>query len=281
MLKLADVFVKKDKINNKIRMSGLLGHLVLVLSFLFTAQMAWAEPTKKVLIVVSNMVDMGDKEKHDARNNLWEYAPPFHVFLTHGYDVDFVSPNGGDVEFMMDPVGISSYAIKYQGFLEKANKSLKPSEVKLEQYWGVYVGGGYGTLFDVAGNEGMAKLFREVYQAGGVIGSAGHGAGAFADVKLSTGKYMVANKRVAGFPNSTEKSKSWAKNGTLLPFLVESRLNRNGAFAQNKEILKDKHEVIIDQRLVSSMFLPSAALVAKEMIVLNESLHANRLVSAK
>ena len=58
--------------------------------------------------------------------------------------------------------------------------------------------------------------------------------------------------------------------GSLLPFLVESQLNKNGAFAQNKETLKDKTEVITDQRIVSTMFLPSAANVAKEMIGLRK-----------
>ena len=33
----------------------------------------------------------------------------------------------------------------------------------------------------------------------------------------------------------------------------------------------EKHDVIIDQRIVSTMFLPSAALVAKEMINLLEN----------
>jgi hypothetical protein len=45
------------------------------------------------------MIDMGDAEKHDARNNLWEVAPPYHIFVSHGFEVDFVSPNGGKVEF--------------------------------------------------------------------------------------------------------------------------------------------------------------------------------------
>ncbi|MFT7235669.1 MAG: putative intracellular protease/amidase, partial [Methylophagaceae bacterium] len=104
------------------------------------------------------------------------------------------------------------------------------------------------------------------YEAGGVIGGGGHGSGAFANVKLASGEYLVKGKRIAGFPDSTEKSKSWAKQGSLLPFLVESQLNKNGAFAQNKETMKNKADVIIDQRIVSTMFLPSAAHVAKEMI---------------
>ena len=76
----------------------------------------------------------------------------------------------------------------------------------------------------------------------------------------------MKGKKIAGFPNSTETSKPWAKQGTLLPFLIESQLNKNGAKAQNKETLPDKSEVVVDKRIVSTMFLPSAALVAKEMI---------------
>ena len=76
---------------------------------------------------------------------------------------------------------------------------------------------------------------------------------------------MVAGKKVAGFPNSTERTKSWAEQGSLLPFLVEDQLRKNGAEIVNKENIPDKNDVIVDQRIVSSMFLPSAALVAEEM----------------
>ncbi len=65
-----------------------------------------ASTPDKILIVAANLNDMGDPDKHDARNNLWEYAPPYPIFVSHGYDVDFVSPHGGSVPFMMDPLGI-------------------------------------------------------------------------------------------------------------------------------------------------------------------------------
>lgn len=227
---------------------------------------ALGSPAGKVLFVASNMTDMGDPEKHDARNNLWEYAPPYHVFVMHGYEVDFVSPKGGPVQFMMDPLGISSYTIKYENFLGKANDTLKPSEVDPRRYRAVYVGGGYGTLFDVASNPMLMSLIGSVHDNGGVVGGCGHGPGGFANAKLGNGTYLVKGKRVAGFPNSTERSKSWAKEGTLLPFLVEDQLRKNGAIVQDKETLADKHEVVTDERIVSTMFLPSAANVAEEMV---------------
>ncbi|MFT4650711.1 MAG: putative intracellular protease/amidase [Flavobacteriales bacterium] len=244
--------------------------LVLFITALLISASLHAQPTnKKVLIIASNMVDMGDPEKHDARNNLLEVAPPYHVFLAHGYDVAFGSPKGGSVEFMMDPLGISSYTIKYEGFMDKANSSFAPKQVNPSDYWGVYIGGGYGPLFDVADNKELQSIIAKIYESGGIIGAGGHGAGAFANVVLSTGQFLVKDKKIAGFPNSTEESKSWAKQGTLLPFLVESQLNKNGAIAQNKTTLKDKYQVVVDQRIVSTMFLPSAALVAKEMIILH------------
>lgn len=226
---------------------------------------------KKILIIASNVEDMGDPDKHDARNNLWEYAPPYHVFVSHGYDVEFASPSGGSIPFMMDPLGISSYTIKYEGFLDRANMSLAPDRVKPADYAAVFIGGGYGTLFDVASNQKLLNVIATIYENGGVVGSSGHGAGAFANAKLSDGKFLVKGKRIAGFPDSTEKEKSWAKGGSLLPFFVEKQLRKNGALVINKDNISDKHDVIIDGRIVSTMFLPSAALVAKEMLILLEN----------
>ena len=225
---------------------------------------------KKILIIASNVTNMGDPEKHEARNDLWEYAPPYHVFVSHGYEVDFASPLGGAVPFMRDPLGISSYTIKYEGFLSKANNSLAPKQVDASEYSAVFIGGGYGNIFDVASNKDVLGIIAKIYERGGVIGSVGHGAGAFANATLSNGQPLVKGKRIAGFPNSTEKEKDWAKQGSLLPFLVEERLKEKGAITVNKDNIPDKHDVIIDDRIVSTMFLPSAALVAKEMLIVLE-----------
>ena len=220
----------------------------------------------RILIIVSNTEDMGDPEKHFAGNNLWEVAPPYHVFVSHGYEVDFVSPTGGKVPFSMDPVGISSYAIKYENFNGNVENSLRPGQVDYKNYKAVFIGGGYGPLFDVANNEKLLSIIADIYENDGIVGGCGHGPGAFANVRLSNEEYMVKGKKVTGFPNSTEVTKSWAKEGTLLPILLEDQLRENGAVFQTKDDLNDKHDVVIDKRIVSTMFLPSSAIVAKEMI---------------
>ncbi len=139
-------------------------------TILFISVSTNAEPAKKVLIIASNMIDMEDPKKHDTRNNLWEVAPPYHIFVSHGFEVDFVSPDGGKVEFMMDPLGISSYAIKYEGFIDKINNSFTPKKIESSNYWGVYVGGGYGPLFDVANNKEIQSIIAKIYESGGSIG---------------------------------------------------------------------------------------------------------------
>ena len=221
----------------------------------------------RILIIVSNTEDMGDPEKHFAGNNLWEVAPPYHVFVSHGYKVDFLSPTGGKVPFSMDPVGISSYTIKYENFYGNVENSLTPETVNYKDYKAVFIGGGYGPLFDVANNKNLLSIIAKIYENGGVIGGCGHGPGAFANVKLSNGEYMIKDKKVTGFPNSTEITKSWAKKGTLLPVILEDQLKKNGGLFQNKSDLNDKHDVVIDKRIVTTMFLPSSAIVAKEMIL--------------
>ena len=220
----------------------------------------------RILIIVSNTEDMGDPEKHFAGNNLWEVAPPYHIFVSHGYKVDFVSPTGGKVPFSMDPLGISSYTIKYENFNDNVENSLTPDQVDYKSYKAVFIGGGYGPLFDVANNENLLSIIANIYENGGIVGGCGHGPGAFANVKLNNGDYMVKGKKVTGFPNSTEITKTWAKEGTLLPVMLENQLRENGGIFQTKSDLNDKNDVVIDNRIVTTMFLPSSAIVAKEMI---------------
>jgi len=221
---------------------------------------------ERILIIVSNTEDMGDPEKHFAGNNLWEVAPPYHIFVSHGYEVDFVSPTGGKVPFSMDPVGISSYTIKYENFNGNVENSLTPDQVDYKNYKAVFIGGGYGPLFDVANNKKLLSIIANIYENDGIVGGCGHGPGALANVKLSNGDYMVKGKKVTGFPNSTEITKSWAKEGTLLPVMLEDQLKDNGGIFQTKSDLNDKHDIVIDKRIVTTMFLPSSAIVAKEMI---------------
>lgn len=242
-------------------------HMLAVFTLLLSA-VAAAEESKKVLMIFSNGTAMGNTT---ARNNLWEYAEPHHVFVMHGYSVDFVSPHGGPVPFSLDedetdPPGMVSYTIKYEGFRHKAERTFRPEQVKVDEYSAVYIGGGVGPLFDVANDRRLLSIIADIYDNGGVIGGGGHGPGSFGDVKLSNGQPMIQGKRVTGYPNSNEQNSKWTNAGALLPFRVEDRLRARGAHFLTKADLADKRDVVIDQRIVTTMFLSSSAIVAQEMV---------------
>ncbi len=65
-------------------------------------------------------------------------------------------------------------------------------------------------MFDVADDKNIHSIISRIYESGGIVGVGGHGAAGIANVTLSSGDFLVTGKKVAGFPNSTEKSKSWA-----------------------------------------------------------------------
>jgi len=242
---------------------------LLSLILVFLGANAFADGAgKKVLMIFSNGAPMGEAT---ARNNLWEYAEPHHVFVMHGYRVDFVSPQGGRVPFSLDvdqtdPPGMVSYTIKYEGFRTKADQTLAPDQIRADEYVAAFIGGGAGSLFDVANDQRLMGIIARIYEKGGVVGAGGHGPGGLGNVKLGNGKYLVAGKRVTGFPNSSEQNSKWTNGGALLPFRVEDRLRERGALFLAKADLADKHDVVIDQRIVTTMFLPSSAIVAQEMI---------------
>lgn len=243
--------------------------LLLLFSLLYAAASASAEaPPKKVLMIFSSGAPMGTAT---ARNNLWEYAEPHHVFVMHGYVVDFVSPNGGKVPFSLDvdqadPPGMVSYTIKYEGFRDKADRTMTPGQVRADDYVAAFIGGGGGSLFDVANDQRLLAIIARIYEKGGAIGAGGHGPGSLGNVKLANGQYLVAGRRITGYPNSSEQNSKWTNGGALLPFRVEDRLRERGALFLAKADLADKHDVVIDQRIVTTMFLPSSAIVAQEMV---------------
>jgi len=225
----------------------------------------------RILIVASNRIDAGDPDKTDARNNLWEVAPPFHVFKMHGYEVDFLSPQGGSIPFSLDTdqvdlPGMISYSIKFEGFREKSSSSLKPSAIDAQRYAAVFIGGGFGPLFDVANAPDVLRIIGGIYENGGVVGACGHGPGSLSNVKLSNGRYLVAARKLTGFPNSSEEVSKRSKQGTVLPFRVEDGLRKNGAVFQTKADLSDKHDIVVDERIVTTMFLPSCAIAAKAVV---------------
>ncbi len=68
----------------------------------------------------------------------------------------------------------------------------------------IFFVGGFGVMWDFPFVPEVDRVAREVYERGGIVSAVCHGPIALANVKLSSGEYLVKGKSVAGFCNEEE-----------------------------------------------------------------------------
>lgn len=244
----------------------------LTIGLLLIASICFAQ-SKKILIVATNVDTVGS---HWSGSFLMEIAYPFQYFVDQGYDVDIVTPKGGKTA-IYDNAKVAEDLAKIQHsalFLKKTNASLSPVEVKTTDYRAVFYPGGHGQYFDVMYDERISAITAKIYEKGGVVGTAGHGAASLANIQLSNCRFLVSGKKITCFPHWAElKFMEISNYGKLLPFDMEEVLARRGAnlVVCTPETRPNKdYTHILDQknRLVTGAFATSAQWVAEEMVKL-------------
>lgn len=147
-----------------------------------------------------------------------------------GYQVDYVSPRGGYTPIdphslaMADDTDWTWYQTKE--FMNRLGATLKPSEVKPDDYVAIYFAGGHGVIWDFPDNEELQAISRRIYESGGYVSSVCHGAAGLLNIKMSDGTLLVKGKKVTGFSNEEEKL---AELDKYVPFLTETELVNRGA----------------------------------------------------
>jgi putative intracellular protease/amidase len=227
-------------------------------SFLFanqaTAQSLKKSKMKKVLFVVTS---------HDKKGNtgqttgyyLSEVAHPWDVLHNAGYEIDFVSPKGGKAPVdgfnLEDPINKKFWDNTM--YRNKIENTMKPNEVKADDYSAILYAGGHGTMWDFADNEALASIAQKIYENKGIVSAVCHGPSALVNIKLNDGKYLVEGKKVNAFTNEEEIA---VKLENVVPFMLETKLIERGAKFE-KSGLWQKH-VTVDQRLVTGQNPASA-----------------------
>ncbi|APC18636.1 type 1 glutamine amidotransferase domain-containing protein [Pseudomonas frederiksbergensis] len=184
--------------------------------------------SKKILVVLTSV------EKYpnlDRATGLWlgEAVHFVHKVEAAGYEVDYVSPQGGYTPIdphslaMAIPIDWEWYHDK--AFMTRLGSTLKPSEVNPADYVAVYYAGGHGVIWDFPENAELQALSRKIYESGGVVSSVCHGAAALLNIKLSDGTLLLKGKEVTGFSNTEEKLVELDK---YVPFLTEDEMVARG-----------------------------------------------------
>ncbi|WP_313386470.1 type 1 glutamine amidotransferase domain-containing protein [Chishuiella sp.] len=183
------------------------------------------EMKKKILFVITS---------HDKKSNgdkagyyLSEVAHPWKVLTEVGYEIDFVSPKGGNppVDGFDLKDSINKEFWKNTVYQNKISHTYKPSEINPKNYVAIYYAGGHGAMWDLPSNEEIATLTTKTYENNGIVGVVCHGPAGILNIKLSNGKYLIDGKKVNGFTNEEENIIGLTG---VVPFLLETQLKERG-----------------------------------------------------
>lgn len=230
------------------KMKWLLAALICMSSGLLKAQ------KMKILFVVTSHATKGSTGEKTGYF-LGEVSHPWKVLTEAGYEIDFVSPEGGNPPVdgfdLNDPVNKEFWENeKYQ---HKISHSMKPADVHPGEYAAIYYAGGHGAMWDLPENKELAAIAAKIYEAKGIVAADCHGPAGLVNVKLSNGQYLVAGKKVNGFSNEEEEIVKLTK---VVPFLLEDKLKERGGIYEKSGPWQQ--HVTVDQRLITGQNPQSA-----------------------
>lgn len=185
----------------------------------------------KALVVVTSVSKYPDMNRPTG---LWlgEVVHFADVLYKNGYDIDYISPEGGYTA--IDPASLqedmmSELDWKYyqdKDFMTRLGSTLTPDAVRAEDYDIIYYAGGHGTIWDFKDNKDLQELTRKIYENNGAVSSVCHGAIGLLNVTDSEGNSIINGKTVTGFSNTEEEAVGLADK---VPYLTEDELKNRGA----------------------------------------------------
>ena len=187
---------------------------------------------KKILVVLTNQETYGNTSE---KIGLWlsEATEFVQEVSKAGYEVDYISPKGGMVP--IDPRSLEEQFFNDEAkalyedetFKDRAlTNSLKPTEIRPEEYIAIYYAGGHGVMWDFPDNKELQQVAETIYHNQGFVTSVCHGAVGLMNLKDQFGEPLIKGKKITGFTNSEELLSGKKK---LVPFLTETALKDKGA----------------------------------------------------
>lgn len=183
---------------------------------------------KRILMIVTSHEKLGST---GTKTGFWleELAAPYLELTRRGMHVDIASPAGGRPP--ADPKSESNPAPAVRAFLDDRAATTKLGNTlqlgsAASDYDAYFVVGGHGVMWDLATDTALARMLAGAYERGKVVAAVCHGPAALVNVRLSSGGYLVAGKRVSAFSNAEEAAVGLDK---IVPFALESTLKERGA----------------------------------------------------
>lgn len=217
---------------------------------------------KRILFVITSHGVKGSTGKPTGYY-LGEVSHPWKELKDVGFEIDFVSPQGGESPVdgldLDDPINKEFW--ENQQYHQKITNAFKPEQINSKDYLAIFYAGGHGTMWDFPDADLIGKKAAEIYESGGVVAAVCHGPAGLVNIKLSNGSYLISGKRVNGFSNEEEEAVGLTN---VVPFLLEEKLKERGGIYKKSGLWKEHVEV--DGRLVTGQNPQSAKKVGAEMV---------------
>lgn len=192
--------------------------------------------TKKVLMIAANP---GTSPTTGWPIGFWwaELTHPYWTFAEAGYQIDIVSPKGGDLmaDGYSDPEDASGYSahdILSLGFKKSAThaalltgtKSI--AEVDVEGYDAIFVAGGQSPMVTMIDDTALHAFVARAYEAGKIVAIVCHGTCILLKTRLSNGDLLVKGKTWTGFADSEEAFADAFVGMRIQPFWIEEEAKK-------------------------------------------------------
>ncbi|MDL0403046.1 type 1 glutamine amidotransferase domain-containing protein [Corynebacterium lehmanniae] len=209
-------------------------------------------------------------EKSGIHTGMWlgEYTHFYDVLSEAGHDVTLASVDGGAVP--IDPVSLKTPVIQLGGtnkryedpeFMDQLEDTPAIADVNLDEFDGIFLIGGHGTLFDFQ-NEAVNKAVAHFADAGKIVSAVCHGPAGLLDVTLADGTKLLDGRRVTGYSWTEEKL---ARRTEEVPYSLEEKLTEQAAEYTTAKVPMTKH-VVVDGKLITGQNPTSAAGVGEAVV---------------
>lgn len=159
---------------------------------------------------------------------LWleEFALPYLRCRSAGIRISVASPAGGQAP--LDPRSAAEADLhpEWAPALAALVQTEALNKVHAEPFDAVFIPGGHGCMFDLAGSSAMARLLREFQQQHKYIAALCHGPAALVQVRNEQGVPLIAGRKLTAFSNAEEDAVNLS---SAMPFLLETALRDAGA----------------------------------------------------
>jgi len=226
-----------------------------------------AKTNGKILVVMTNHSAYPSRSD---KTGLWltELTHFYDVALAAGYEMDFVSPLGGEVpldERSLKSIYLDKSARQHladPAFMQRLKTTLTPNAINPTQYKAIYYTGGHGTMWDFPNNKALQNISEQIYRQGGVVSAVCHGVGGLLPLQDENGKPLIAGRTVTGFAN-IEETLSGIKS--QVPFSLQNGLIERGA-KYKEAFIPFTSYVVSEDRIITGQNPQSSKEIAEAVV---------------